>query len=89
MPKMLLLTEEALIRLLDRIIKAEDDVYHLRLVPRKKILKLNLLFIVMDLLTLLAYSIVFVHGKLLQFSNSKGSISLTNLLATVPVPPVR
>ena len=31
-------------------------------------MKLNLLFIVMDVLTLLAYLIVFVHGKLLQFS---------------------
>jgi hypothetical protein len=31
-------------------------------------MKLNLLFIVMELLTVLAYPIVFVHGKLRQFS---------------------
>jgi NADH:ubiquinone oxidoreductase subunit 3 (subunit A) len=31
-------------------------------------MKLNLLFIVMDLLTILAYPIVFVYGKLRQFS---------------------
>jgi len=52
-------------------------------------MKLKLLFIVMDLLTLLAYPIVFVHGKLLQFSNSKGSIPLANLLVPVPVTPGR
>jgi hypothetical protein len=34
-------------------------------------MKLNLLFIVMDLLTILAYPIVFVHGKLRQFQNQK------------------
>jgi hypothetical protein len=34
----------------------------------------------MDLLTLLAYPIVFVHGKLPQFSKSKESITLANLL---------
>ena len=34
-------------------------------------MKLNLLFIVMDLLTLLAYPILFVHGKLRQVSRSK------------------
>jgi hypothetical protein len=45
-------------------------------------MKLNLLFIVMDLLTLLAYPIVFVHGKLLQFSKSKAGIPLENLLVT-------
>ena len=39
-------------------------------------MKLNLLFIVMDLLTLLAYPIVFVHGKLHQFLKSKESIAL-------------
>jgi len=37
-------------------------------------MKLNLLFIVMDLLTVLAFPIVFVHGKLRQFSKSKESI---------------
>jgi len=45
-------------------------------------MKLNLLFIVMDLLTLLAYPIVFVHGKLRQFSKSKESLTLANLLVS-------
>jgi len=48
----------------------------------EKTLKLNLLFIVMDLLTLLAYPIVFVHSRLRQFSKSKESIQLANLLGT-------
>jgi hypothetical protein len=52
-------------------------------------MKLNLLFIVMDLLTLLAYPIVFVHGKLRKFSKPKESIPLANLLVTVPVTPGR
>jgi hypothetical protein len=47
-------------------------------------MKLNLLFIVMDLLTLLAYPIVFLHGKLRRFSKSKESIPVPNLLVTVP-----
>ena len=51
----------------------------------EKTMKLGLLFIVMDLLTLLAYPIVFVYGKLLQFSRSKESIPASNLLVTVPV----
>ena len=45
-------------------------------------LKLNLLFIVMDLLTILAYPIVFVHGKLRQFTKSKEGVTL----ALIPVP---
>jgi hypothetical protein len=53
--------------------------------PREMTLKLNFLFIVMDLLTLLAYPLVFVHGKLRQFSKSKEGILVTNLLVTVPV----
>jgi len=48
----------------------------------EKTLKLNLLFIVMDLLTLLAYPIVFVQSRLRQFSKSKESIQLANLLGT-------
>jgi hypothetical protein len=44
-------------------------------------MKLNLLFIVMDLLTIVAYPIVFVHGKLRQFSKLKESVTLKNLLA--------
>ena len=45
-------------------------------------MKLNLLFIVMDLLTLLAYPFLFVHGKLRQFSRSKENMALKNLLVT-------
>jgi NADH:ubiquinone oxidoreductase subunit 3 (subunit A) len=37
----------------------------------EKTMKLNMLFIVMDLLTLLAYPIIFVYSKLYQFSNRK------------------
>jgi hypothetical protein len=51
----------------------------------EKTIKLSLLFIIMDLLTILAYPIVFVHGKLSQFSKSKESIPVPNLLVTVPV----
>ncbi len=39
-------------------------------------MKLNLLFIVMDLLTLLAYPIVFAHGKLRQFAKPKEGVVL-------------
>jgi hypothetical protein len=55
----------------------------------EKTLKLNLLFIVMDLLTVLAYPIVFVHNKLRQFSKSKESTPVPDLLVTVPVTPGR
>lgn len=48
----------------------------------KMTMRLNLLFIAMDLLTLLAYPIVFVYDKLRQFSKSKEGISLSNLLVT-------
>ena len=48
-------------------------------------MKLNLLFFVMDLLTILAYPIVFLHGKLRQFSKSKEGVTLT----LVPVPVTR
>jgi NADH:ubiquinone oxidoreductase subunit 3 (subunit A) len=37
-------------------------------------MKLNLLFIVMDLLTLLVYPIVFAHGKIRQFSRPKAVV---------------
>ena len=52
-------------------------------------MKLNLLSNVMDLLTLLAYPIVFVHGKLRQFSKSKESITLANLSVSGSVTPGR
>ena len=45
-------------------------------------MKLNLLFMVMDLLTLLAYPILFVHGKLCQLSMSKENMALANLQIT-------
>ena len=52
-------------------------------------MKLNLLFIIMDLLTLLAYPIVFVHGKIRHFSKLKESIAPSNLLVTGSVTPGR
>jgi len=52
-------------------------------------MKLSLLFIVMDLLTLLAYPIVFVHGKLRQFSNSRENLPLAKLFVAIPATPVR
>jgi len=45
-------------------------------------MKLNLLFIVMDLLTLLAYPILFVHGKIRQFSRQKENMALANSIIT-------
>jgi len=45
-------------------------------------MKLSLLFIVMDLVTILAYPIVFLHSKLRQFSKPKEGVTL----ASVPVP---
>jgi len=50
-------------------------------------MRLSLLFIVMDLVTLLAYPIVFVHGKLRQFSKRKAVINLANSLVTGSVIP--
>jgi hypothetical protein len=51
-------------------------------------MKLNLLFIAMDLLTLLAYPVVFVHGKLRrQFSKPSEIVRPANLLVIVPVVP--
>jgi hypothetical protein len=52
-------------------------------------MKLNILFIVMDLLTLLAYPIVFMHGKLRQFSRVEAGLPLVNILVPVPVQPGR
>ena len=53
----------------------------------EKTLKLKLLFVVMDLLTLLAYLIVFVHSKLRRVSKSKERMPVPNLLIIVPVAP--
>jgi hypothetical protein len=46
-------------------------------------MKLSLLFIVMYLFTILAYPVVFIHGKLLQFSKAR------NVLVIDPVIPGR
>jgi hypothetical protein len=48
-------------------------------------MKLNLLFIVMDLFTVLVYPFVFIHGKLLQLSKERESISLAKVLVTASV----
>ena len=45
-------------------------------------MKLNLFFIVMDLLTVLAYPVVFVHGKVRQSLKSKQNAALKKILAT-------
>jgi hypothetical protein len=50
-------------------------------------MKLKLLFIIMDLFTILAYPFVFMHGKLLQFSKARASIHLANILVTGSVTP--
>jgi hypothetical protein len=93
MPGMPLLPEVGPILLLDPIKKLETKNKYLNDVMmfisfkyyhRERTLNLSLLFIVMDLVTLLAYPIVFVHGKLHQFSKSKESIPVANLLVTVP-----
>ena len=53
-------------------------------------MKLNLLFIVMELFTLLAYPIVFVHGKLRRFSKLlKESSPVVKLFVTGSVAPDR
>jgi hypothetical protein len=98
MPKMPLLIEETPILPVDPVKKTEKESkckctedagvfivfrYHCG----EKTLKLKLLFIVMDLLTLLVYPIVFVHNKLRPFSKSKARIPVPNLLAIVPVTP--
>jgi hypothetical protein len=54
-----------------------------------KTIKLNLLFIVMELLTILADPIVFVYGKLRPSAKSKERIPPANLLVIVPVAPER
>jgi len=50
-------------------------------------MKLNLIFIAMELLTLLADPIVFLHSKLRPFSKSKGMIPVPNRLVILPVTP--
>jgi len=43
-------------------------------------MKLNLLFIIMDLFTILAYPFVFMYSTLLKFSKAIASIRLSNAL---------
>ena len=50
-------------------------------------MKLNLLFMVMDVLTLLAYPIVFVHAKLHQFAKLKEGIRSANVFVILPIAP--
>jgi hypothetical protein len=45
-------------------------------------MKLYLLFITMDLLTFLAYPIVFAHSKLRLFSKTRESAALANVEIT-------
>jgi hypothetical protein len=83
MPKMLLVIELARILPRERIRKTEKEGKQWR----SKTMKLRLLFLVMELLTLLAYPIVFVHGRLHQFLESKERIPVSNLSIIVPVTP--
>jgi hypothetical protein len=48
-------------------------------------MKLNLLFIVMDLLTILVYPFVFIYGKLRRVPKLKEGTTLAKLLVTEPV----
>lgn len=50
-------------------------------------IKLNLLFIVMDLLTLMVYPVLFVYGKLRRSVKTKENILLANSLVAVLVTP--
>lgn len=46
-------------------------------------MKLNLIFIVMDLLTLLIYPFVFMHGRLCRFVKAKEGVVLVKPLSAV------
>ena len=48
-------------------------------------MKLSLLFMVLEVLTLLAYPIVYVHGRLHRFAKSRERIPVSNLSMIVPV----
>ena len=52
-------------------------------------MKLNLLFVVMYLLTLLAYPIVYAYGKLQAFARSKERVPLATILRIRPATPDR
>jgi hypothetical protein len=62
----------------------EFCVNHIWQNQEKKTMKLNMLFILMDLLTVLAYPVVFMHGKLHKFSKLEDGISLVNFLLHIP-----
>jgi hypothetical protein len=46
-------------------------------------MKLNLLFLVMDLLTILAYPFAFLHGKLRQFLRTKEGPTSNKIMVTL------
>jgi len=46
-------------------------------------IKLNLIFIMMDLLTLLVYPIMFVYGKIFRQLKAKENVVLANSLVPV------
>jgi hypothetical protein len=48
-------------------------------------MKLKFVFIVMDILTLLAYPIVYLDGKLRQFSKPRGNSMLANSLSIASI----
>jgi hypothetical protein len=50
-------------------------------------MKLNLLFIAMELLTVLAYPIVFVHDKLSSLAKSRETVPVPNLFVVIPIAP--
>jgi hypothetical protein len=52
-------------------------------------MKLSLIFIVMDMLTVLAYPIVYVYGKLRLLAKSRENITPPNRLVTSSITPGR
>lgn len=50
-------------------------------------MKLNLLFIIMDLFTIMAYPFVFIHSKFLRVSKTRTNLQLANGLLTASVAP--
>lgn len=52
-------------------------------------MKLNLLLLAMDMLTILAYPILFAYAKLRLFSKFREDIAIVNLLVPSPITPGR
>lgn len=52
---------------------------------KKMTIKLNLLFVALDLLTLLIYPVIYVHGKLHRILKAKDRLILENSLTAVLV----